>query len=149
MGICYNTGMLYFAYGMNTNPQGMALRCPQAVAFGRARLLGYRFRFAGPADVQRDHRSDVDGVLWDISEDCLASLDSLEGYPYLYDRSWQQVEFEGSTMMALVYHMTPGNRNGPPSSGYFATVMEGYEQFGVPTEQLWKNVNFSTHQVFG
>ena len=136
--------MLYFAYGMNTNSQGMARRCPAAVAFGHARLLGYRFRFAGPADVQRDHRCDVDGVLWDITDQCLASLDNLEGYPYYYDRSWQMVDFAGTTMMALVYHMQPGQRSGPPSSGYFATVIEGYEEFAVPTQQLWENINKST-----
>lgn len=135
--------MLYFAYGMNTNSQGMAHRCPGAVAFGRARLLGHRFRFSGPADVQRDRFSDVDGVLWDITEDCLASLDTLEGYPWYYDRSWRAVEFQGTTVQALVYHMRPGNKNSPPSSGYFATVIEGYEEFGVPTRQLWENVNQS------
>ena len=86
--------MLYFAYGMNTNTQGMAHRCPGAVAFGCATLEGHRFRFAGPADVQRDRHSDVDGVLWDITEECLASLDVLEGYPFYYDRKWARVWFE-------------------------------------------------------
>lgn len=135
--------MLYFAYGMNTNSQGMARRCPAAVAFGHARLLGYRFRFAGPADVERDRRNNVDGVLWDITDQCLDSLDTLEGYPYFYNRSWQMVEFGGATMMALVYHMQPGQQNEQPSSGYFATVLEGYEEFGVPTQQLWESVNKS------
>ena len=136
--------MLYFAYGMNTNAQGMAQRCPAAVAFGRAQLAGHRFRFSGPADVQVDRHSNVEGVLWDITEDCLKSLDTLEGFPYYYDRKWARVWFKGQEHQALVYFMQPGNRNSPPSSGYFATVLEGYEEFGVPTQQLWENVNFST-----
>ena len=136
--------MLYFAYGMNTNSQGMAQRCPGAVAFGSAKLLGHRFRFSGPADVQRDRHSDVDGVLWDITEDCLTSLDTLEGYPYYYDRKWADVEFGGEVCKALVYYMNPGHRNSPPSSGYFSMVLEGYEEFGVPTRQLWENVTQST-----
>ena len=136
--------MLYFAYGMNTNSQGMAGRCPQAVAFGHARLLGHRFRFSGPADVQVNRFCSVDGVLWDITEDCLRSLDQLEGYPYYYDRKWADVELDGEICQAMVYFMQPGNRNSPPSSGYFATVLEGYEEFAVPTRQLWENVNFST-----
>lgn len=140
--------MLYFAYGMNTNTQGMARRCPGAVAFGQAKLLGHRFRFAGPADVQVNRFSNVDGVLWDITDDCLKSLDLLEGYPYYYDRKWATVELDGEKCQALVYFMQPGNKSGAPSSGYFATVLEGYEEFGVPTDQLWKNVNFST-TVFG
>lgn len=136
--------MLYFAYGMNTNSQGMAHRCPQAVAFGRAQLLGHQFRFAGPADVQVNRFCRVDGVLWDITEDCLKSLDQLEGYPYYYNRKWAQVEFNDEICQALVYYMQPGNQNAPPSSGYFSMVLEGYEEFAVPSTQLWKNVNFST-----
>lgn len=132
--------MLYFAYGMNTNTQGMARRCPGAVAFGHARLLGHRFRFAGPADVQVDRREYVDGVLWDITEDCLKALDNLEGYPYYYGRKWATVEFDQGEYSALVYYMQPGNKNSDPSEGYFDMVLEGYKEFAVPTDQLYQNV---------
>ena len=136
--------MLYFAYGMNTNTQGMTTRCPGAVAFGRARLLGHRFRFAGPADVQVDRRSDVDGVLWDLTEDCLRALDALEGFPWYYDRKYATVDFEGEQYQALVYFMQPGHKSSPPSSSYFSCVLEGYEEFAVPQKQLWENVTQST-----
>ena len=136
--------MLYFAYGMNTNTQGMATRCPGAVAFGQARLLGHRFRFAGPADVQVDRRDYVDGVLWDITDNCLKSLDMLEGFPHYYDRKWATVEFEHEEYSALVYFMQPGHKNHSPSDGYFNCILEGYSEFGVPTEQLYKNVTEST-----
>jgi gamma-glutamylcyclotransferase (GGCT)/AIG2-like uncharacterized protein YtfP len=135
--------MLYFAYGMNTNTQGMARRCPGAVAFGRARLLGHRFRFAGPADVQIDCRDYVDGVLWDLTDNCLKALDMLEGYPSYYDRKYATVEFGQGEYSALVYFMQPGNKNSPPSDGYFNMVLEGYTEFAVPTTQLYKNVNES------
>lgn len=136
--------MLYFAYGMNTNAQGMARRCPAAVAFGHARLLGHSFRFSGPADVQVNRWDYVDGVLWDITDNCLKSLDMLEGYPYFYDRKWATVEFEQGECEAMVYYMQPGNKSRPPSSSYFNTVLEGYTEFGVPTEQLFQNVTKST-----
>ena len=133
--------MLYFAYGMNTNSQGMAERCPAAVSFGRAQLEGHRFRFAGPADVQVDRHSMVDGVLWDITEDCLAALDALEGYPYYYMRKWARVWFQGQEVQALVYYMRPGHRNERPSSSYFNMVLEGYQEHGVSTHQLWQAQN--------
>ena len=135
--------MLYFAYGMNTNVDGMARRCPRAVSFGRAQLLGHRFRFAGPADVQRDRRFNVDGVLWDITDQCLAALDRLEGYPFYYDRKWAQVQYQDQVFWALVYFMRPGHGNGAPSSDYFDMVWQGYQEHGVPTAQLLHKYNKS------
>jgi gamma-glutamylcyclotransferase (GGCT)/AIG2-like uncharacterized protein YtfP len=135
--------LLYFAYGMNTNVDGMAGRCPRAVSFGRAQLLGHRFRFAGPADVQRDWRFNVDGVLWDITDQCLTSLDRLEGYPFYYNRRKLRVAHNDRIVMAETYYMQPGHRNYAPSNGYFNCVLEGYSEFGVPTEQLYKNVTES------
>ena len=133
--------MLYFAYGMNTNVAGMAQRCPAAVSFGRAQLLGHRFRFAGPADVQVNRFCRVDGVLWDITSECLRALDILEGYPYFYNRKWATVELDGERCEAMVYYMQPGNKNAPPSSGYFSMLLEGYEEHGVSTHQLWAAQN--------
>ena len=133
--------MLYFAYGMNTNSQGMAQRCPAAVSFGRATLVGHQFRFAGPADVQVNRHSDVEGVLWDITEDCLASLDALEGFPFFYNRKWARVKYQEQEIQAMVYYMRPGHRNDRPSSAYFNMVLEGYEEHGVSTHQLWQAQN--------
>lgn len=144
--------MLYFAYGMNTNAQEMAQRCPGAVAFGRAQLLGHRFRFARHADVQVDRNSWVEGVLWDITEQCLDRLDQLEGYPYYYGRKLAAVECQGQRHQALVYFMQPGHRSQPPSIPYFDTVSQGYQEFGVPVQQLLQSVTKSTKfqtNVFG
>ena len=78
--------MKYFAYGMNTNLHEMAFRCPEAVSLGMATLPGYEFRFAVHADVLANPDFDTDGVLWEISDNCLKSLDMLEGYGYYYER---------------------------------------------------------------
>ena len=142
--VSLNAEILYFAYGMNTNRQGMAQRCPAARPVGPAQLLAHRFRFAGPADVQIDRRHSVHGVLWNITEQCLTSLDLLEGYPDFYDRKWALVSWQGQTLQALVYFMQPGHANRSPSIHYFDTVYQGYRDFGVPTDQLYKSVTKSS-----
>lgn len=136
--------MLYFAYGMNTNSQGMARRCPAAVSHGRAILLDHVFRFAGPADVVKCPDSYVDGVLWTITPKCLESLDVLEGFPHYYNRRNKKVLYQGRVVNALTYFMQPGHLDNPPSDGYFNTVLEGYTEHGVPTEQLYNSVYYST-----
>ena len=128
--------MLYFAYGMNTNREGMTFRCPQARALGAATLPGWRFRFAGPADIVRDPDSKVQGVLWDISQWCLNSLDILESYPNFYNRDWVTVIYHGSAVQAMTYFMQPGIETRLPNPGYLDCVMEGYRNFGVDPHQI-------------
>lgn len=128
--------MLYFAYGMNTNPREMALRCPGATALGHARLVNHSFRFAQHADVEPCADSYVDGVLWEINEDNLRALDNLEGYPYYYNRVVSSVVHGTRTYHALVYRMQPGHIDSEPTMGYYNLVIEGYRAHSVPTEQL-------------
>ena len=127
---------LMFSYGMNTNIHGMAQRCPAAISLGHAILLDHKFRFAGPADVVTHPGSVVHGVLWDITADCLKSLDSLEGYPHFYNRELRVVEHLGEEIQALVYFMQPGHNDSGPSTGYYRCLQEGYRAHGVPTRQL-------------
>ena len=128
---------LYFAYGMNTNANGMAHRCPGAVSHGHAYLIDHVFRFSGPADIVKCPDSYVDGVLWTITPACLKSLDILEGYPHYYTRNHRRVWHDGRIVQALTYYMQPGHLDSPPSDGYFDMVLEGYQEHGVPTEQLY------------
>ena len=128
--------ILYFAYGMNTNLTQMAQRCPAARCLGPAVLPDYRFRFAGCADVVPDANSSVDGVLWQLTEDCLAALDVLEGYPHFYNSDELQVYFGDQIVYAEVYYMNPGQPDGLPSDGYLRMVQEGYRQCGVDATQI-------------
>lgn len=126
----------YFAYGMNTNLNEMARRCPAAQLIGPAVLPGYRFRFAGHADVVPDEDSTVEGVLWYITEDCLLSLDMLEGYPHYYNSKEVLVKCEDEDYFAEVYYMNPGHLDEPPHTSYYEMVMEGYRENGVSTRQI-------------
>ncbi len=128
--------MKYFAYGMNTHPESMSHRCPGARALGSAVLPDHRFRFALYADVVESPGSTAEGVLWEITRENLASLDILEGWPRFYTRKWVSVEWQGSTVQALVYQMTPDNPDRAPVAGYLKTLEEGYRHFGVSLEQL-------------
>lgn len=129
--------MKYFAYGMNTNVGEMAHRCPQARSLGQARLPGYQFTFNRHADIMNVGNESCDGVLWEITEDCLVSLDVLEGYPYYYTRFEVDVEWQGKTVRAITYQMLPENQvPGLPTSSYYFMVSKGYAQHNVPQDQL-------------
>lgn len=131
----------YFAYGMNTNLEQMAYRCPQAQLVGAATLDGHRFRFAGCADIVEDEHNYVDGVLWYITRDCLAALDQLEGYPRFYNSKEVLVVCNGQEYRAEVYYMNAGQEDGLPTNSYLDMVTEGYTDNNVPLDQVTASLN--------
>lgn len=126
----------YAAYGMNTNKAGMASRCPTAEPLYALDLDGWRFRFAGCADVVRETGTSVNVALWKLTDNDLASLDALEGYPHYYDRVQVPVEHEGEIVFAWIYTMQPGHEDRTPGISYWNCLVEGYTDFGMSHEQL-------------
>ena len=126
---------LYFAYGMNTNKEEMAYRCPGAVPLGRAVLPGYRFEFKNFATIVPDADNQVEGVLWTITAADEAALDILEGYPEFYTKKRVKVQ-QDIDYIAMTYIMRLREKAYPPSDGYYSMVSEGYQQFGLVQQQL-------------
>ncbi len=121
--------MYYLAYGMNTNRDAMAARCPKAKPMGGFYLPNHRLVFRGVADFRKDQDCVMPVVLWDITFDCLMALDRLEGYPHFYDRrkindTW------------LIYDMN-GDKGGleVPSNSYYDMIESGYKHFGL--DDFW------------
>jgi len=133
---------LYFAYGMNTHPDQMAVRCPGAVSLGAAYLPGYRFVFRTHADVELADYNTVNGVLWQVTDDDLDALDLLEGFPsyYLRQRVWV-TDDNNHRMIAWVYTMADQDYLQEPSAGYLHMCTEGYIAHGVSTNQLTDALN--------
>ena len=138
---------LYFAYGMNTNRDEMAYRCPTAVALGRAVLLGYRLEFKSFATIVPSPKETVEGVLWTITDSDESALDMLEGYPEFYDKKTVSVEHSGQSYIAMTYIMNPREKGYAPSDGYYSMVSEGYQTFGLSQQQLSDAKNRSIKEI--
>lgn len=127
----------YFGYGMNTNIDGMTRRCPDARSLGAAVVDNWEFRFAYHADVVPKEGARTVGVLWEITDRCLLSLDALEGYPHYYERKIVPVTFRDQQYDSIMYYMTPNNLDAPPPTSYWEMLMQGYAEHGVSRRQLW------------
>jgi len=121
--------MLYMAYGMNTNRDAMAVRCPKAKPLGGFYLPDTRLVFRGVADIVPDTETICPVVLWDITLDCLRSLDNLEGYPHFYNRRKINTDW-------IVYEMNDKTRTSPPNGGYYKMIEDGYKDFGLDDYKL-------------
>lgn len=133
----------YFAYGMNTNLKEMAARCSGAELVGQVILTKHKFVFRSHADIEPCEDSDVAGVLWRITPECEQSLDSLEGYPYYYEKKEVVVDtFDGEEIsgmnhfIAMTYYMTKPVTESLPSAGYYNCLVEGYSDNNISIFQI-------------
>ncbi|TGD87418.1 replication protein [Mycolicibacterium sp. CH28] len=126
----------YFAYGSNLCVQQMARRCPEAVDPRPATLADHDWLIneRGVATVEPFTGSTVHGVLWWVSDQDLAALDSAEGVPVRYRRDRLTVHTAAGPAPAWVYidHRT---EPGPPRPGYLERIIDGARHHGLP--QRW------------
>jgi gamma-glutamylcyclotransferase (GGCT)/AIG2-like uncharacterized protein YtfP len=130
----------YFAYGANTNLDSMAIRCPNSRSVGMGQLEGYKFSFRLHADVELGNVTDrVDGVVWEVDDYDLDSLDSFEGFPtyYLRTKVWVHCN-EIGWVKAWIYFMSNQDYVQHPRSSYLQLCLTGYEQNNVDTSQIYK-----------
>jgi gamma-glutamylcyclotransferase (GGCT)/AIG2-like uncharacterized protein YtfP len=129
---------LYFAYGANMDCEGMAVRCPGAVALGVASLKRHRFFIMreGYASVRRDPRGDVPGVLWELSLAHVRALDRFEELDRgLYVKLVQPVVIDKISKKALVY-VAASAEPGKPRPGYLEDVIAAAESWNLPAPHL-------------
>lgn len=137
--------MLYLAYGMNTNEEQMAYRCPSAISLGRFDIPDHRLVFRGVADAVYSPGDTLQCVLWDITKECELALDQLEGYPHLYDKKEILVDFMNVKEYAMMYYMVNTYRTSHPNSSYRQMLEEGYQAHGLNIDQIYQAEGFDTN----
>lgn len=131
----------YIAYGSNLNTRQMGWRCPTAKKLHTAELEGYRLEFRGSegnayATISPDKDGKVPVLLWEMQPEDERQLDRYEGWPRFYRKETIHVEIEGKMQDAMVYIMNGAHGLELPSSRYWHTVWEGYEENGLDTGVL-------------
>ena len=111
----------------------MAARCPDALDPRPATLADHDWLIneRGVATIDAFAGSLVHGVVWDVSDRDLATLDSAEGVPVRYRRDKMTVQTAAGTSPAWVYvdHRT---EPGPPRDGYLERIIDGALHHGLP-----------------
>lgn len=134
--------MLYFAYGANVNQRNLKRHAPRARALGIARLPGYRLVFKQFADVIKDAKATVDGVLYEITAPCELALDRYEDFPKLYRKATVTVEAAEGPRAAMIYVMN-GFDLAPWDIAYFNIIARGYADWKFNAKIL-RDARFAT-----
>lgn len=134
--------IFYFAYGSNMSAAQMAQRCPGAIAHDPARLDGfvlafdrYSERWQGyVADIVDRSQGQTWGVLWEVTEAHLQSLDRYEGVATgAYRRiTVNVVDGAGAVVEAVAYRVVSPVPPGPPSTAYLQALIDGAQEHHLP-----------------
>jgi len=135
---------LYFSYGANMDIEKMNSRCPEARFVGSARLPGYRLAFTleseywiwkgGVGDIVKDPKSEVWGLVYELSESDLILLDKYEEAPKVYRRISVGIEaLEGRILSnAWAYEVIDKKEFVAPSSAYLDIIRTAAEKHRFP-----------------
>tara|TARA_R100000152_G_C6782015_1_gene218008 strand:- start:1795 stop:2277 length:483 start_codon:yes stop_codon:yes gene_type:complete len=130
--------MIYLAYGSNLNKDQMSIRCPDAKPLGKFFLPNWRLVFKGVADIEKAEGFQVPVGAWELTDRCEKALDRYEGYPTLYGKQY----FRDGKKRFMSYTMNRSGYSRPPQQYYFS-IMQGYNDFGLPKDYLDKAVEHS------
>ena len=133
-------GVAYFAYGSNLDAKQMHFRCAGATLIARAVLPNYALAFGGHsccwrgpvASVVRKPGRIVEGLLYQLPDPDLNTLDGFEGCPWSYRRVERLIVDEyGRRCHAQVYLQSAAKFIvGAPSNEYFDILWRAYIRFG-------------------
>jgi gamma-glutamylcyclotransferase (GGCT)/AIG2-like uncharacterized protein YtfP len=130
------TKTIYFAYGSNMVPAQMAHRCPGSRALGTARLEGYRWLIneRGVATIAEHAGGVVHGVLWELEDEHVATLDEYEGLERgNYYRAQVRVLRDGAAGDEHVMtYIDPRTTHGLPREGYLEPIVVALEGYPFP-----------------
>jgi gamma-glutamylcyclotransferase (GGCT)/AIG2-like uncharacterized protein YtfP len=134
----------YFAYGSNMDPRHMAEACPGAVPLGAGRLEGYALSFnvysdmweGGAANIDPEEGGHVWGVVWEVDEDCVTTLDTYVGHPTFFRQERVVVGTTDGAVECFTYRVAHQAGYVRPTDAYLNRLRSAMRQQGLPPEAL-------------
>jgi len=138
--------MLYFSYGSFLDSETLKRHCPKAVYKGKAILTNWEVQFnflsrtykGGVTGVEPAVAKLVRGALYDVDNDELLHLDSIEGVPdgIYYRQTIYVVDDSGKAVKAATYRTT--NPKGPfkPTKKYASLMICGAKEHGLDPDYI-------------
>lgn len=137
----------YFAYGSNMSPTVMTRVCPTHKVLGAAKLIDQRLAFtrrsaesrSGVADIVPAPSMAVWGVVYEVDEKEMSSLDEKEGVGFAYARQKIEVVLATKRMeRAITYSvMSKESKEVPPSPEYLGLLLDGARHHKLPPSYIY------------
>jgi gamma-glutamylcyclotransferase (GGCT)/AIG2-like uncharacterized protein YtfP len=138
--------MLYFSYGSFLDSETLKRHCPKAIYKGMAMLPNWEVQFnflsrtynGGVTGIEPAAAKLVRGVLYEVSDEELLCLDSIEGVPegIYFRQTIYVVDESGKAVKAATYRTT--NPKGPfkPTKRYLSFMVKGAKKHGLDPDYI-------------
>jgi gamma-glutamylcyclotransferase (GGCT)/AIG2-like uncharacterized protein YtfP len=125
--------MKYFAYGTNLSQARIKSRCPSAIKYATGILKNHKliFNSRGVASIIASDESEVHGLIYDIPDSQITSLDNYEGVPKHYTKQRFLIETDNEEVDCLIYVATD-YEPGKPRDEHFDIIMQAMDELGFP-----------------
>ena len=117
----------YFAYGTNLNKKKFLRRYKDSKIIKKYYLNNYQIVFRTKykvPDLQRNFKSVVPGIIYEINKKIEKKLDKYEDYPNMYIKKY----FKYKKKRVMFYSIKNKTSVKKPNGYYFKIMMEGYRQ---------------------
>ena len=104
-------------------------------------------RKAGTGNIEPAIGEQVEGVVWDVTDNLIQHTDQKEGHPRQYHRIWIAVEVQDSTLQNLLtYEVVPKQRRELFSlyRAYLQLMIDAAQRFGFSKDYIAKLENIQT-----
>jgi len=138
--------MLYFSYGSFLDSETLKRHCPKSVYKGKAFLPNWEVQFnfmsrtygGGVTGIEPAAAKLVRGVLYEVNDEELLHLDSIEGVPdgIYFRQTIYVVDESGKAVKAATYRTT--NPKGPfkPTQRYVGLMIDGAKEHGLEPDYI-------------
>jgi gamma-glutamylcyclotransferase (GGCT)/AIG2-like uncharacterized protein YtfP len=138
--------MLYFSYGSFLDSETLKKHCPKAVYKGKAILPNWEVQFnfmsrtykGGVTGIEPAVAKLVRGILYDVNDEELLHLDSIEGVPegIYYRQTIYVVEESGKALKAATYRTTNPKGSFKPTKRYVGLMINGAKEHGLDSDYI-------------
>ena len=132
--------MYYFAYGSNMDWPQMQRRCPASQFVCVARLPDYKFAIArhsqlrkcGTANIFAETGSEVWGIVYDVVDQDLLTLDSFED-GYRREKLFVHSAADAQSLLEVIVYIAEKEDQVPlPTAEYRKLIIQGARHWQVP-----------------
>ena len=147
--------VFYFAFGSNMLKARLEERVSLVKSLGKATLKGYSFSYSklsvidksGKGNIHPNKKSNVEGVVFELTQSQIEKLDKYEGVPHHYLREIKTITFDNQQMIEAFIYIANAKKIDQglrPTKEYLKRVLAGAHEHELSAHYISQYLDVET-----